>query len=105
MQRKATNRHVFLRVVSEVEVSRSKKFAETVTQYPARFADVYFSTYSTVYAVDKTSVNTREMISDSDSSVTSRNFVRVRAERTGPISYSCTFECAGVMIAFECTVD
>ena len=57
MERKATNRHVFLRVTREVELSRywvgsvfvvnfdiSKMFAETVTQSAARFADVYFST-------------------------------------------------------------
>ena len=52
---KATNRHVFLRMVREVEMSRewfrnvfivnlniSKVFAETITQSATRFADVYF---------------------------------------------------------------
>ena len=55
MERKATNRHVFLRMVGEVEMSRDwfrsvfivnlnipKVFAETVTQSAARFAIVYF---------------------------------------------------------------
>ena len=55
MERKATNRHVFLRMVREVEISRHwfgsvfvvnlsvpKVFAETITQSAARFADVYF---------------------------------------------------------------
>ena len=78
---KATNRHVFLRVVMEVEMSRgrfgsvvivnfaiSKMFAETVTQSAARIADVFFFTSSTGYAVDKVSGNTREIISDSNSS-------------------------------------
>ena len=55
MERKATNRHVFLRMVREAEMSRDrfrsvfivnvnipKVSAETVTQSAARFADVYF---------------------------------------------------------------
>ena len=55
MERKATNRHVFLRMVGEVEMSRdwfvrvfivnlniSKVFAETITQSATRFANVYF---------------------------------------------------------------
>ena len=55
MEGKATNRHVFLRMVREVEMSRdwfrsvfivdhniSKVFAEMITQSAARFADVYF---------------------------------------------------------------
>ena len=54
MERKATNRHVFLRMVREVEMSRdwfgsvfivnldiSKMFAETVSQSAAYFPDVY----------------------------------------------------------------
>ena len=54
MKKKATNRHVFLRTVGEVEMSRdwfgrvfivdlniSKVFAEMVTQSAARFANVY----------------------------------------------------------------
>ena len=54
MEGKATNRHVFLRMVGEVEMSRdrfrsvfivnlniSKVFVETITQSAARFADVY----------------------------------------------------------------
>ena len=60
MERKATNRHMFLRMAGEVEMSRDwfesvfivdlnipKVFAETVTQslFAARFADVY-SIYS-----------------------------------------------------------
>ena len=55
MERKVTNRHVFLRMVREVEMSRDwfgsvfivdliipKVFAETVTESAARFADIYF---------------------------------------------------------------
>ena len=55
MERKATNHHVFLRMVGEVEMSRDwfesilvvnlnipKVFAETVTQSAARFTNVYF---------------------------------------------------------------
>ena len=55
MERKATNRHVFFRMVRDVEMSRDwirsvfivnlnipKVFAETITQSAARFADVYF---------------------------------------------------------------
>ena len=55
MERKATNRPVFLRMVREVEMSRDwyrsvlivnlnipKVFAETITQSAARFADAYF---------------------------------------------------------------
>ena len=55
MARKATNRHVFLRMVREVKMTRdwlrgvlivdlniSKVFAKTVTLSAARFADVYF---------------------------------------------------------------
>ena len=52
MEREATNRHVFLTMVGEVEMSRDwfgsvfnlnipKVFAETVTQSAARFPDVY----------------------------------------------------------------
>ena len=55
MEGKATNRHLFLRMVREVEMSRDrfrsvftvnlnipKVFAVTITQSAARFADVYF---------------------------------------------------------------
>ena len=55
MERKATNCHVFLKMVGEFEMSRDwfgsvlivdlnilKVFAETVTQSASRFADVYF---------------------------------------------------------------
>ena len=55
MERKATNRHVFLRVVGEVEMSRDwfervfivnlntpKVFAETITQSAARFVSYVF---------------------------------------------------------------
>ena len=54
MERKATNRHVFLRMVREVEMSRDrfrsvfivylnipKVFAERITYSTTRFADVY----------------------------------------------------------------
>ena len=55
MERKATNRHVFLRMVGEVEILHGwfrsvfivtlnipKVFVEIITQSAARFADVYF---------------------------------------------------------------
>ena len=55
MEGKTTNRHVFLRMAREVEMSRDwfrsifivnlnipKVFAETITQSAARFTDVYF---------------------------------------------------------------
>ena len=55
MEGNATNRHVFFRMVREVEMSRDwirsvfivninipKVFTETITQAAARFADVYF---------------------------------------------------------------
>ena len=53
MEGKAKNRHVFVRMVREVEMSRDwfrsvfivnipKVFAETIAQSAARSADVYF---------------------------------------------------------------
>ena len=55
MERKVTNRHVFLRMVGEVEMTRdwfgsvfmvnlhiSKVFADMVTQSAVRFANIYF---------------------------------------------------------------
>ena len=45
------------------------------------------------------------MIGDGNSSLRSGNFVRVGDERRSPTSYARTFECAGLMIGFECTVD
>ena len=45
------------------------------------------------------------MISDSNSSLSSGDFVRVGDERTGPISYARTFECAGLMVRFQCTFN
>ena len=55
MEKKTTNRHVFLRMVREVEMSRDwfrsvfivnlnipKVFAETITQSATRFDDSYF---------------------------------------------------------------
>ena len=75
MERKATNCRVFLRKVGDVEMSRDwfgsvfivdlnipKVFLETVTQSAAPFADVYFLTERTGYAVDKIGRNAREMI-------------------------------------------
>ena len=43
------------------------------------------------------------MISDGNSSLRSGDFVRVGDERTSPTSYARTFECAGLMIGFQCT--
>ena len=45
------------------------------------------------------------MISDGNSSLRSRDFVRVGDERTSPTSYARTFECAGLMIRFKCTFN
>ena len=45
------------------------------------------------------------MIADGKSTLRFLNFVRVGDERTSPTSYVCTFECAGLMIGFECPVD
>ena len=45
------------------------------------------------------------MISDSNSSPRSQNSVPAGDERTGPISYERIFECSGLMIRFERTVD
>ena len=44
------------------------------------------------------------MISDGNSSLRSGDFVRVGDERTSPTSYARTFECAGLMIRFQCTL-
>ena len=44
------------------------------------------------------------MISDRNSSLRSGDFVRVGDERTSPTSYARTFECAGLMIGFQCTL-
>ena len=49
--------------------------------------------------------NAREMISDGNSSLRSGDFVRVGDERTSPTSYARTFECAGLMIGFQCTFN
>ena len=49
--------------------------------------------------------NAREMISDGNSSLRSGDFVRVGDERTSPSSYARTFECAGLMIGFQCTFN
>ena len=99
MERKTTNRHVFLRMVREVEMSRDrfrrvfivyfnipKVFAETITQSTTRFADVYFSAYVTGNTIDEIGGNAREMISDGNSSLRSGDFVRVGDERTSPTS-------------------
>ena len=45
------------------------------------------------------------MIGDSNSSLCSRNFVRVGDETKSPTSYARTFERAGLMIGFDCTID
>ena len=57
----------------------------------------------TGYAVDKIGGNALEMIGDGDSSLRSLNFIRFGGER--PVSTPRTFECTGLMIGFECTVD
>ena len=45
------------------------------------------------------------MINDGNSSLRSGDFVRVGDERTNPTSYARTFECAGLMIRFQCTFN
>ena len=45
------------------------------------------------------------MVGDDNSSLRSGDFVRVGDERTSPTSYARTFECAGLMISFECPFD
>ena len=47
--------------------------------------------------------NEREMISDGNSLLRSRYFVRVGDERTSPASYARTFECAGLMVNVNST--
>ena len=46
-----------------------------------------------------------EMISDGNSSLRSGDFVRVGDERTSPTSYARTFECAGLVIRVQCTLN
>ena len=43
------------------------------------------------------------MIGDSKSLLRFGDFVCVGDERTSPTSYTRTFECAGLIIGFECT--
>ena len=75
MEGKATNRHVFLRMVREVEMSRDwfrsvfivnlnipKVFAETITQSATRFANVSF--FGIGNTIDEIGGNAREMISE-----------------------------------------
>ena len=70
MKRKATSRHVFLRMVWEVEISHDwfrgvfivnlsipKVFAETVTQSAAHFADVYFFARGSGNTIDESGGN------------------------------------------------
>ena len=115
MERKATNRHVFLRMVREVEMLHNwfgsvfivdlnipKVFPGTVTQSAVRFADVYFFFHKV--QGDEIGGNAREMIGDGNSSLRSGNFLRVGDERTSPTLYAHTSECAGLVIRFECTV-
>ena len=74
MEGKTTNRHVFLRMVREVEMSRDwfrsvfivnlnipKVFAETITQSAARFTDVYLFAQGTGNTIDEIGGNAREM--------------------------------------------
>ena len=94
MEGKTTNRHVFLRMVREVEMSRDwfrsvfivnlnipKVFAETITQSAARFTDVYLFAQGTGNTIDEIGGNAREMISDGNSSLRSGDFVRVGDEQ------------------------
>ena len=67
-------------------------FAETITQFAARLADVYFVAQGTGNTVDEIGGNAREMISDGNSSLRSGYFVRVGDDKTGPTSYARTFE-------------
>ena len=54
---------------------------------------------------EKCTRNAREMISDGNSSLRFGDFVRVGGERTSPTWYACTFECAGLMIGFQCAFN
>ena len=45
------------------------------------------------------------MIGDGNSSLRCGDFVRVGDERTSPTSYARTFECAGLMIRFQCAFN
>ena len=56
--------------------------------------------------MDNIGGNTREMISDCNSSFRFRNFVRVRNERNSPASYARrVYVRAGLIIGFNCTID
>ena len=107
MERKATNRHVSLKMVGEVEMSRDwfrsvfivnlnipKMFAETIAQSAARFADVD--------QIGKMNGKWSEMVTVR---LGPEIFVRIGDERTSPTSYARTFEYAGLMIRFHCTFN
>ena len=95
----------WFRSVFIVNLNIPKVFAETITQSAARFADVFFFAQGTGNTIYEIGGNAREMISDGNSSLRSGDFVRVGDERTSPTSYSRTFECAGLMIGFQCTFN
>ena len=87
MKRKGTKRHVFLRMVGEVKMSR----------------DLFKASLSLI----STSLRCSRKRTICNSSLRSGNFVRVGDERTSSIYVLCarTFECVGLMIGFECTFD
>ena len=66
---------------------------------------MYIYVHGTGNTVDEIGGNAREMMSDGNCSLRSGDFVRVGDERTSPTSYARTFECAGLMIRFQCTFD
>ena len=45
------------------------------------------------------------MISDDNSSLRSGDSVRVGDKKTSPTTYARSFECAGLMIRFQCTLN
>ena len=118
MKGKATNRHVFLRIVREVEMSRdwfrnvlslistSLRCSRKRSPNLRTVSPMYnFFCIGTGNTIDEIGGNAREMISDGNSSLRSGDFVRVGAESTSPTSYARTFECAGLIIRFQCTLN
>ena len=91
MERKTTNRQVLLREVREVEMSRDWFNLEASLLLISTSLRCWLQRSPSLWPVSpmffflrKLKENTREMISDSNSSLRSRNFVRVGDERTGP---------------------
>ena len=102
MEREATNRHVFLRMVGRLKsratgsmeaslslISTSLRCSRKRSPNLQPVSPMYIFTGNTVDEIDG---NTREMISDGNSLLRSGNFVRIRDERTCSTSYAGTFD-------------